>query len=78
MEHLTRDQKIDKIYEFMVGNEDLRQKGLVERVENLEKQSEIDRLTKAKVTGGILVLSMIGSALISFGWWILNKLYHYS
>jgi len=59
MEHLTRDQKIDKIYEFMVGNEDLRQKGLVERVENLEKQSEIDRLTKAKVTGGILVLPLM-------------------
>ena len=73
---MTRDEKIDKIYDTLVGNEDLRQKGLIQRVEDLEKKAGVLDMFWAKVTGGVMVLSLIGAGLFSFVMWLYNKANH--
>ena len=73
---MTPEEKIDKIYETLIGNEDLRQKGLIERVEDLEKKAGVLDMFWAKVTGGVMVLSLIGAGLFSFIVWIYNKAVH--
>jgi hypothetical protein len=75
-QQLTRDEKIDKIYNLLVGDEDLRQDGLIKRVEDLEKKSNILDMFWAKVTGGVLVLSIIGSGLFTLIAWLYNKAIH--
>lgn len=72
---MTRDEKIDKIYDLMVGDEALRRKGLIERIEQLELKAESDRQLRNKITGGVLVLSFIGSSAIAFVGWLINKLF---
>lgn len=76
MEKLTTDQKVNVIYEELVGSKDFNRPGLIKRVEFLEKKAGILDLFWAKVTGGILVLSIIGTGLFSFISWLYNKAIH--
>lgn len=71
---MTQDEKVDAIYNAVVGNESLRQKGLIERVEKLEKKASVIDQAWAKVTGGVLVLSIIGTGLVAFLSWVWNKI----
>jgi len=72
---MTRDEKIDKIYDTLIGNEALRQKGLIQRVEELELKAEADRQLRNKLSGGVIVLSFIGSSAIAVVAWIMNKIF---
>lgn len=70
---MTTEEKIDKIYTTLVGDKDLRQKGLIERVEDLEREEKSNTLTKAKISGGFVVLSIVGG----FVFWALSETVRY-
>lgn len=64
-------ERFMELDEVLTGNEKYQQKGLIERLREAEKYIETDRNMKLKVTGGVLVLSFIGSGLI----WLLGKIF---
>lgn len=73
---MTRDEKIDKIYNALVSDEKMGHVGLIERVESLEKKAEEDKSLKQKVAGGIIVLSLVGSGVFFFLDWIVKTFWH--
>lgn len=58
------------IKDALIGD-DMGNEGLVTRLKRVEQYIENDRRFKAKVAGGVLVLSFVGSAVI----WGLNWLF---
>lgn len=54
---MTREQekKLDEIYVSIVGNPSMGQRGLAERVKNLEEYKKKDQAMKSKVAGGLAV-----------------------
>jgi hypothetical protein len=51
-------------------------KGIVNRLAEVEEYIEKDKDLKKKVTGGVIVLSFVGSAAVSMVVWIVNKLWY--
>ena len=72
MQDLTHEEKVDKIYTALIGD-NLGNKGLVTRIEAVEAYQAADRKMKLKISGGLLVLTAIGSSLIFGVNWILHK-----
>ena len=67
---MTTDEKIDKIYSAMVGD-DLGNPGLISRVKECENYQQKDKEFKNKVAGGLF----LGSTLIGAFWaWVLRQI----
>lgn len=65
---LEYQRKIDEMHTALVGN-NLGQKGLVKRVEELEQEKEENKAIKYKVIGAGAVLSFVGSGFVT---WLLK------
>lgn len=61
---VEQEQKLNELHTAIVGNEKIRQKGIIERVEILEKHKEKNQLSQAKQTG---FFTAIGIAITEFG-----------
>ena len=68
-----QENKLDKIYNALVSDKALGHVGLIERLENVENKQKADDNMKLKITGGIIVLSAVGSVAVSFVFWFVNK-----
>lgn len=68
---MTTEQikKLDEVHAAIVGNKAMGNKGLAERLLEVELYQERDKNVKNKAIGGIAVISVIGSALTH---WILK------
>jgi hypothetical protein len=64
-------ERFTELETVLIGNEKFHQKGVLQRLAETEKYIENDRNMKLKVSGGVLVLSFIGSGLI----WLLGKMF---
>lgn len=49
------EQKINQIYDAVVGNEDLGQEGIIKRLKRLEEEHEKNRALKNKLIGAFMV-----------------------
>lgn len=65
------EKKIDVMYQLLVGNEELRQKGIMERLEILEKDKQKRIIRHAKIVGIASGISLTGGYLLSIvlKWW---------
>jgi len=70
-----RDQLLLRVEKALVGDPEMGHKGIVHRVEDIETYIAADKDLKKKVTGGVIVLSFIGSSVVTFCVWIFNKLW---
>ena len=58
--------QLSKISQTVIGNEEFGQKGLVKQVADLNKYVERDKLTNAKIMGGLTVIGVIWSLVLKF------------
>jgi len=70
-----RDELLKKMARAILGEPELGHKGLADRMKEVEDYIEEDKTLKKKVTGGVLVLSFIGSGVVAFATWLINKLF---
>lgn len=71
---MTHDQerKLNEVHEAIVGNKELRQKGIIERVESVEVQQEKDKGFRNRITGAVAV----GTPLLVAGWhWLCKNVF---
>lgn len=63
-----QEKKLNEVHTAIVGN-DLGQKGIVKRLEDLEKYEQRDKIYKAKVTGGLAIGTPI---FVAFWHWLIK------
>lgn len=63
-------KKLDEVHAAIVGNESIGHKGLIPRMQEVEKYQEKDRHFKNKIAGGVAVLT---PALLAIWEWIKYK-----
>jgi hypothetical protein len=68
-----RDQLLLRLERALIGDPEMGHKGAIHRLETLEAYVEADKDLKKKVTGGVIVLSFIGSSVVTFLVWVFNK-----
>lgn len=69
---LTQEEKVNKIYDALIGD-NLGNKGLVKRVEEVEQYISGQKKMMAKVSGATLALLSLGGVIV----WGLEKLWQY-
>jgi len=65
-----QEQMLNELHIAIVGNKNMRQKGVIERVEILEKHKEKTTIRQATQTG---IFTSIGIGLAEFGRWIIGN-----
>jgi len=68
-------ERLKRIEQALIGDEAMGHIGIVSRLKDVEDYIEKDKGLKKKVTGGILVLSFVGSVVVSGLMWLLNKIW---
>lgn len=63
-----QEKKLNEVHTAIVGN-DLGQKGIVKRLEDLEKYEQRDKIYKAKVAGGLAIGTPI---FVAFWHWLIK------
>jgi hypothetical protein len=71
-----RDELLVRVEKALIGDPEMGHKGIVNRLAEVEEYIEKDKDLKKKVTGGVIVLSFVGSAAVSMVVWIVNKLWY--
>lgn len=75
MNNEERDEILKRIERALLGDKAMGHRGLVERIEELEEKAEEVETFKKKVSGGVIVLSLVGSMAVTIGTWLINKLW---
>lgn len=65
-----QEQMLNEVHTAIIGNKNIRQKGIIERVEVLESHKEQTVIRQATQTGFI---TATGIALTEFGRWIIGN-----
>ena len=71
-----RDELLVRVEKALIGDPEMGHKGIVHRLAEVEEYIEKDKDLKKKVTGGVIVLSFVGSAAVSMVVWVVNKLWY--
>lgn len=66
---VTMEQKINQIYDAVVGNEELGQEGIIKRLRRLETENEKNRALKNKLIGAFVA----GGAFWTILWEIIRN-----
>jgi hypothetical protein len=52
---MSQEDKLNEIYNAVIGNEKMGQEGIIPRLNKVEKYQKSDEIYKAKVAGGLLI-----------------------
>lgn len=64
-----QEEKLNAIYEEIIGNPVMKRKGIIDRIESLENYKKKDEKLKQKIAGG----AAVGIPLLTFGWnWLVD------